>query len=382
MSLQPSMVLEILCRKSSTGVLWHEAFESTLNDADDEAFLYAWIVALAHEYGRYGYRRNTALLHQEGWPNNYGLVKFTGEETTVKTSTWERGIGIGIGAFAVLAVVAPPLWAFDTFEHRHLGNVAYEQAKRAVKGNLPQQVMDDLRKFEKELEVRETPCIPSSQIKPSQCMAIKALRRIPVRFGDFAALAGDHAGTPAEVYEMVQNFVQVGKHSEEVTRVLATRRQWERACAQMRRYYSDGGELDGVHCVKDGGPSHRVPMPFCHSQGIVLNAMSGARSKGSLDSLISYRQTKVTFRPIRGVSTRFVITRHFRPPNLTRTRRPTKRGVGTSSPYSGSRRSNIIMAKMRPYATCGVHWSMKDMPSIFSTIPLPPAISAPSSATV
>ena len=248
------MVLEILCRKSSTGVLWHEAFESTLNDADDEAFLYAWIVALAHEYGRYGYRRNTALLHQQGWPNNYGLVKFTGEETTVKTSTWERGIGIGIGAFAVLAVVAPPLWAFDTFEHRHLGNVAYEQAKRAVKGNLPQQVMDDLRKFEKELEVRETPCIPSSQIKPSQCMAIKALRRIPVRFGDFAALAGDHAGTPAEVYEMVQNFVQVGKHSEEVTRVLATRRQWERACAQMRRYYSDGGELDGVHCVKDGGP--------------------------------------------------------------------------------------------------------------------------------
>ena len=207
-----------------------------------------------HEYGRYGYRRNTALLHQEGWPNNYGLVKFTGEETTVKTSTWERGIGIGIGAFAVLAAVAPPLWAFDTFEHRHLGNVAYEQAKRTVEKNLPQQVRDDLGKFETELEVNKTPCMPSSQIKPSQCMAIKALRRIPVRFGDFAALAGDHAGTPAEVYEMVQNFVQVGKHSEEVTRVLATRRQWERACAQMRRYYSDGGELDGVHCVKDGGP--------------------------------------------------------------------------------------------------------------------------------
>ena len=167
---------------------------------------------------------------------------------------WGRGIGIGIGAIAVLAAVAPPLWAFDTFEHRHLGNVAYEQAKRAVKENLPQQVMDDLDKFEAELKIDEKPCVPSSQIKPSQCMAVKALMRIPVRFGDFAALAGDHAGTPSEVYEMVQNFVQVGKHSEEVTRVLATRRQWERACAQMRRYYSDGGELDGVHCVKDGGP--------------------------------------------------------------------------------------------------------------------------------
>jgi hypothetical protein len=170
----------------------------------------------------------------------------------VKT-LWGRGIGIGIVSIAVLAAVSPPLWAFDTFEHRHLGNVAYEQAKRAVKENLPQQVMDDLDKFEKELKIDEKPCMPSSQIKPSQCMAVKALRHIPVRFGDFAALAGDHAGTPAEVYEMVQNFIHVGEDSEEVKRVLATRRQWQRACVQMRAYYSYGGKLDDIHCVQDGG---------------------------------------------------------------------------------------------------------------------------------
>ena len=33
---------------------------------DDESRLRVRIIALAHEYGRYGYRRITALLQQEG----------------------------------------------------------------------------------------------------------------------------------------------------------------------------------------------------------------------------------------------------------------------------------------------------------------------------
>jgi hypothetical protein len=37
------------------------------SQADDEELLRVRIVALAREYGRYGYRRITALLHQEGW---------------------------------------------------------------------------------------------------------------------------------------------------------------------------------------------------------------------------------------------------------------------------------------------------------------------------
>ena len=43
--------------------------------ADDEESLCARIVALAHEYGRYGYRRITALLHQEGWRVNHKRVE-------------------------------------------------------------------------------------------------------------------------------------------------------------------------------------------------------------------------------------------------------------------------------------------------------------------
>ena len=43
--------------------------------ADDEESLCRRIVALAHEYGRYGYRRITALLHQEGWRVNHKRVE-------------------------------------------------------------------------------------------------------------------------------------------------------------------------------------------------------------------------------------------------------------------------------------------------------------------
>ncbi len=43
--------------------------------ADDEAVLRARIVALAREYGRYGYRRVTALLRAEGWRVNHKRVE-------------------------------------------------------------------------------------------------------------------------------------------------------------------------------------------------------------------------------------------------------------------------------------------------------------------
>jgi putative transposase len=43
--------------------------------SDDEDSLRARIIALAREYGRYGYRRITALLHPEGWRVNHKRVE-------------------------------------------------------------------------------------------------------------------------------------------------------------------------------------------------------------------------------------------------------------------------------------------------------------------
>jgi putative transposase len=42
---------------------------------DDEAALTADIIALATQYGRYGYRRITALLRNAGWVVNYKRVE-------------------------------------------------------------------------------------------------------------------------------------------------------------------------------------------------------------------------------------------------------------------------------------------------------------------
>jgi len=43
--------------------------------ADDEAALTAAIIDWARQYGRYGYRRVTALLRAEGWACNHKRVE-------------------------------------------------------------------------------------------------------------------------------------------------------------------------------------------------------------------------------------------------------------------------------------------------------------------
>ncbi len=42
---------------------------------EDEERLTAAIVGLATQYGRYGYRRITALLHRDGWQVNHKRVE-------------------------------------------------------------------------------------------------------------------------------------------------------------------------------------------------------------------------------------------------------------------------------------------------------------------
>jgi putative transposase len=44
-------------------------------ESADEAALTARVVALATRFGRYGYRRITALLHREGWQVNHKRVE-------------------------------------------------------------------------------------------------------------------------------------------------------------------------------------------------------------------------------------------------------------------------------------------------------------------
>jgi putative transposase len=59
---------------------------------DDEAALTADIIALACQYGRYGYRRVTALLRPAGWLVNHKRVGGA-EGPTGATETWPAVAG-------------------------------------------------------------------------------------------------------------------------------------------------------------------------------------------------------------------------------------------------------------------------------------------------
>ena len=63
----------------------------TLKVADDKTVLTANIVSLASEYGRYGYRRITALLKTDGWQVNHKEQIWRLEGLKVPTRQPKRG---------------------------------------------------------------------------------------------------------------------------------------------------------------------------------------------------------------------------------------------------------------------------------------------------
>ena len=62
--------------------------------ADNEELLRAAIVRLAGQYGRYGYRRVTALLHAEGWHVNHKRVerRYGWDTGNRRSSNTEHGL--------------------------------------------------------------------------------------------------------------------------------------------------------------------------------------------------------------------------------------------------------------------------------------------------
>jgi len=59
----------------------------TLKMADDETVLTENIVYLASEYGRYGYRRITAMLRTDGWGVNHKRVERIWRQEGLKVPT-------------------------------------------------------------------------------------------------------------------------------------------------------------------------------------------------------------------------------------------------------------------------------------------------------
>jgi transposase InsO family protein len=90
--------------------------------ADDEAALTQAVVELARQYGRYGYRRITALLHAEGWACNHKRVEriWRAEGLKVPPLQPKRGrLWLNDGSCVRLRPERPnPVWAYDFVEDR------------------------------------------------------------------------------------------------------------------------------------------------------------------------------------------------------------------------------------------------------------------------
>ncbi len=90
--------------------------------ADDEAALTQAVIELATQYGRYGYRRITALLHAEGWGCNHKRVEriWRLEGLRVPARQPKRGrLWLNDGSCVRLRPERPNhVWAYDFVEDR------------------------------------------------------------------------------------------------------------------------------------------------------------------------------------------------------------------------------------------------------------------------
>jgi putative transposase len=90
--------------------------------ADDEAALTTSIINLAKQYGRYGYRRITALLRDEGWHTNHKRVERIWRSEGLKVPQRQRKRGrlwLNDGSCIRLRPQwANHVWAYDFVEDR------------------------------------------------------------------------------------------------------------------------------------------------------------------------------------------------------------------------------------------------------------------------
>jgi len=97
--------------------------------AQDEEILTGRMVELASEYGRYGYRRITAMLHGEGWQVNHKRVErlWRREGLKVPAKQPKRGrLWLNDGSIVRLRAEFPKhVWSYDFMEDRTHNGVKF-----------------------------------------------------------------------------------------------------------------------------------------------------------------------------------------------------------------------------------------------------------------
>lgn len=96
---------------------------------EDEALLRQRIIELASQYGRYGYRRVTALLRNEGWIVNHKRVQRIWREEGLKVPQKQpkRGrLWLNDGSLVRLRPLFPKhVWSYDFMEDRTYNGVKF-----------------------------------------------------------------------------------------------------------------------------------------------------------------------------------------------------------------------------------------------------------------
>lgn len=140
-------------------------------------------------------------------------------------------------------------YAFDYFEHKYLGDVAYDLNDKETSGDLK----EDLETVKREM----FPTGPSPVKSPDALyrMTEKALQELPLSFGDLAALAGDHVGNVDDLEGMLNKklgpaFWRGDAGKGELDRILVTRRHWYNACRWYKEKYDKASYKELSDCFE------------------------------------------------------------------------------------------------------------------------------------
>jgi transposase InsO family protein len=110
---------------------------------DDENLLKEDIIRLASKYGRYGYRRITALLRSEGWEVNHKRVERLWRELGLKVPKKQKKrerLYLGNGSCIRLrALYQNHVWSYDCVEDRLADGRKY----KCLTGRIYQRILKD-----------------------------------------------------------------------------------------------------------------------------------------------------------------------------------------------------------------------------------------------
>jgi hypothetical protein len=157
-----------------------------------------------------------------------------------------------------------PCSSFDYFEHRFIGNQAFDNAQEELHLKTDGVLGPDLDAVTGEPHFdkasgehrwglglnRPISREPNDPIET--WMVLKFLDLVPISFGDLPALAGDHAKSVEALKEILKSFADLKTFPEEHRRFLATRRQWWDACTWYHREFKPDPPVTNVKACFDG----------------------------------------------------------------------------------------------------------------------------------